>query len=147
MKRYTSGTIIGGVLLFVLFFAFHCSLSHKTANKEKYPFEIRFGSTGGFSNINPIFIVKHTGEVLKKDNSSAEPNLVRKISKQKTDSIYQLIKDSNFSNLTIKHTSNLTHYIEIQSDKFTNKVMWFNESQIPEELKKLNDILLSAIKN
>jgi hypothetical protein len=134
-------------LVFFLIFTLSCASSQKTAIRESYPFEVRFGSTGGFSNINPIFSIRQTGEVLKKDNSSSEPYLAKKITKQQIDSLYQLIRECNFSNLKINRISNYTHYIEIQTDQYTNKVMWFNDSQIPDALKKLYNTLINTIKN
>jgi hypothetical protein len=126
---------------------FHCAAKQKVSTVGTYPFEILFGSTGGFTNINPIFEVKSTGEVLKKNNSSSEPYLLRKMTKTKLDSLYLLIRECNFANLKIKQISNYTNYIEIKSGKFNNKVMWFNDSQIPPELKKLYETLINTIKN
>jgi len=134
-------------LIFILLFTLSCASSRNTTTRESYPFEIRFGSTGGFSNINPMFSIRQTGEVLKKENPTTTPYLIKKITKQKVDSLYQLIRVSDFSNLKINRISNYTNYIQIQTDHYTNKVMWFNDSQIPDALKKLYDTLINTIKN
>jgi len=135
------------LLISLILLMFHCAAKQKVSTVGTYPFEILFGSTGGFTNINPIFEVKSTGEVLKKNNSSSEPYLLRKMTKTKLDSLYLLIRECNFANLKIKQISNYTNYIEIKSGKFNNKVMWFNDSQIPPELKKLYETLINTIKN
>jgi len=142
IKRIKPLVLISSFLLLL-----NCTSSHKASTIDAYPFEIRFGNTGGFTNINPVFMVKSTREVLKKDNVSSEPYLLRKTTKPKLDSLYLLIRESNLGNLKINQVSNFTKYIEIKSEKYNNKVMWFNDSQIPVELKRLYDTLIDAIKN
>jgi hypothetical protein len=126
---------------------FHCAAKQKVSTVGTYPFEILFGSTGGFTNINPVFEVRSTGEVLKKDNSSSNPYPLKRIDKRTLDTLFMLLRECNFPNLNIKQISNYTNYIEIKSEKFNNKVMWFNDSQIPPELKKLYETLINTIKN
>lgn len=134
-------------LISLFLFMLNCSPKRKTSTIDAYPFEIRFGNTGGFTNINPVFMVKSTGEVLKKDNATSEPYLLKKITRPMVDSLYLLIKASNFESLQINQVSNMTKYIEIKSEKFTNKVTWFDDTQIPVELMKLNQTLINTIKN
>ena len=134
------------LLISLLLFMFSCSTNRKVLAIDAYTFEIFFGSTGGFTNINPVFMVKSNGEVLKKDNSSSAPYPLKRISRSATDTLYMLIRGSNFARLKINQISNFTNYIEIKSEKFNNKVMWFNDSQIPVELKKLHDTLVNTIK-
>jgi len=134
------------LLISIFLFMFSCSISRKVSATDTYLFEIFFGSTGGVTNINPVFIVKSTGEVLKKDNSASNPYALKRIGKSTLDTLYLLIKESHFANLKINQIANYTNYIEIKSEKFNNKVMWFNDSQIPVELKKLYDTLVNTIK-
>lgn len=133
-------------LVFMFLLMLNCSNTRKMTTVDTYPFEILFGSEGGFTNINPVFIVKSSGEVLKKDNSSSDSYLLKRMDKHKIDSLYLLIGESNFGNLKIKQISNFTNYIEIKSEKLNNKIMWFNDSQIPVEVKKLYLYLLNAVK-
>jgi len=135
------------MLLSLFLFIQNCSSKSKLSAIDTYLFEIFFGSTGGFSNINPVFMVKSNGEVQKKDNAFSEPFLLKKITKPTLDSLYVLIRESNFATLKINRISNITKYIEIKSEKFTNKVSWFDDSQIPVELLKLNKALINTIKN
>lgn len=132
-------------LVFMFLCMLDCSHTHKMATVDTYPFEILFGNEGGFTNINPCFIVKSSGEILKKDNSSSDSYLLKRMDKHKIDSLYLLIGESNFGNLKIKQISNFTHYIEIKSGKFNNKIMWFNDSQIPVEVKNLYQSLINAV--
>jgi hypothetical protein len=134
-------------LISLFLFMLNCSSKRKVSTIDAFPFEIRFGSTGGFTNINPVFMVKSTGEVLKKDNASSEPYLLKKITRPIVDSLYLLIRDSKFESLKINQVSNITKYIEIKSEKFTNKVTWSDDSQIPVELMILNQTLIKTIKN
>ena len=123
-----------------------CNVSKKVNTAGKYNFEIRFGSTGGFTNINPIYIVKSNGEISKQASASAEIQQVSKMSKSKADSLYLLLDKSNFNNLKINEVSNYTNYIEVKSEQFNNKISWFNDSQIPAEVKKLHSYLLTLVK-
>jgi hypothetical protein len=134
------------VPVFLLLLMVACSTSRKAPAIDRYPFEIYFGSTGGFTNINPSYIVRSSGEVLRKENSSSDPNHLKHIRRQKIDSLYLLIQESNLGNLKIKQISNVTNYIEIKSEKFNNRLEWFDDSQIPFEVNKLYHSLLSVIK-
>jgi hypothetical protein len=129
---------------FFMFFMINCSIIRKSPPIEKYDFEIHFGSIGGFTNTNPVYTVKSNGEVMKKDKFS-DSYVLKRINRHKVDSLFLLIRNSNFNDLKIKQISNFTNYIEIQSVKCTNKVMWFDDSQIPVEVKKLYGTLIGII--
>ncbi len=129
-----------------IFLMLSCSNTSKVPKADTFPFEIHFGSTGGFTNLNPVFIIKSNGEVFKKDNAKANPLLLKNIDATKIDSIYLLIKQSNFADLKISNISNYTNYIEINYEKCNNKIMWYNQSQIPTEVQNLYKFLLSIIK-
>jgi hypothetical protein len=133
-------------VVFLSLLMFNCSATHKIATKDSYAFELFFGNTGGFSNINPVFVVKNNGEVLKMDNSSSNPYLLKHIDISKIDSLYKLIRESNLCNLKIKQVSNFNNYIEIKSAGCNNKVMWYNDSQITFELNILYSFLLGIVK-
>jgi len=135
------------ILICLFLFLIYCSTNRKVSSKQVYSFEILFGSTGGFTNTNPVFVVKNNGEVLKKDNTSSVPYLLKRIDNQQIELLYQLIEDSNLGNLKMKQVSNITNYMEIKSEKYNNKIMWFDESQIPVEVKNLYQTLITAIKN
>lgn len=123
-----------------------CSQSKKISIRNSYPFEISFGQTGGFTNMNPVFIVKNSGEVLKKETAASTPVMLKKIKMSQIDSLYAYLEDSGFSTLTIAHPSNITNFIDIQSEKGKNKITWSDEAQIPDKVKKLNRYLLSIVK-
>lgn len=145
--KYTSKMFRMPVLISLFLSILNCSSNQRVSTIDGYPFEILFGSTGGFTNINTVYIVRSTGEILKKDNDSSQPYLLRKITRPTLDSIYLLIRESNFGSLKINKVSNFTKYIEIKSEKFANKVTWFDDFQIPVALMKLNNTLLKTIKN
>jgi len=122
-----------------------CSNSRKLNSVESYPFEVVFGNTGGFTNLNPVFVIKSSGDVFKKENPTSEPVLLKKIDRHKIDSLYLFIKESNFGALQMKQPSNFNKYIEIKSGKINNRIMWSNDSQLPEEVNKLYRFLNSLV--
>jgi hypothetical protein len=122
-----------------------CSNSRKLNSADSYPFEVVFGNTGGFTNLNPVFVIKSSGEVFKKENTASEPLLLKKIDRHKIDSLYLFIKKTNFGALQMKQPSNLSRYIEIKSEKINNRIMWSNDSQLPEEANKLYRFLNSLV--
>lgn len=136
-----------GLVVLVPFFVFmlNCSNSRKLGTAETYSFAVLFGNTGGFTNLNPVFIVKNSGEVLRKENASAEAVFLKKIDRHKIDSLYVFIKETNFGALQIKKTSNLTSYIEIKSENINNRITWTIDSQLPEEVNKLHRFLNSLV--
>ncbi len=123
-----------------------CSAYKKVNTTGKYSFEIRFGNTGGVTNINPVFIVKSNGEIWKKSNASALEQQIKKMSRVQVDSVYLLLDKSNFNNLKINEISNYTNYIEVKSEKINNKINWYDFSRIPAEVKELHTFLLTLIK-
>ena len=133
-------------VLFTFLF-FDCTTGKKIEKTDHYNYEISFGSTGGFTNINPVYSIKSNGEVIKQDNKNSAQNILKTIEKNKTDSIYWLIKTCDFGNIKIREISNFTDYIKLKSDSISNEVFWYNDSQISPELKNLHRFLLTVIKN
>jgi hypothetical protein len=131
----------------LLFFFVSCSSSRKAYTGPRYNFEIRFGSTGGFTNINPGFIVKSNGELSKQATPTAAIEPLRKLSLAETDSIYVLLDRADFNKLRINQVSNFTQYIEVKSENINNKICWFKPTQLTSEVNALHNFLLNLIKN
>jgi len=123
-----------------------CTAYKKVATGPKYSFEIRFGSMGGVTNFNPVFIVKSNREISKQATASAKEDQIQKMSQVQMDSIYLLLDKTNFNSLKINEVSNYTQYIEVKSEKIHNKINWYNDSQLPAEVKDLHSFLLNLIK-
>jgi len=123
-----------------------CSNTRRSTNAEHFNFDVFFGRSGGFSNMNPVFEIKSNGEVLRGDHAKSPLIILKKLENSKIDSLYYLINQCNFGSLSIKQVSNITYYIELKSDKVNNKVTWFDESQIPLEVRRLHQFLMQLIK-
>lgn len=123
-----------------------CSHTHKVQKLNTPEFELLVGKTGGFTNINPIFKIKSNGEVLKSDRANAPFYKLRNIDRNKVDSIYNFIITSNFGDLRIKKISNMTNYLEFNSDKIHNRIEWFDENQLPARVIKLYQFVLIILK-
>ena len=124
-----------------------CSNSKKAAHTFVVPeFEITYGRTGGFSNINPVYKIKSNGEVLKSETESSPFSLLRKLDSASIDSLYALVQRCNFATLKINETSNLTKFIAVKSGNMDNKITWYSDDQIPAGVLSLYQFITSLLK-
>jgi hypothetical protein len=142
MKVITVSTI----LIFIAL-VFTCSNSKNVAKAGQKDFEVYFGNSGGFTNINPMYKVNHFGEVYKRENTSSGFVLLKKIKKRQVKDIFVLITKSNFSKLNINKLSNMNRFIEVKTSSGQNKITWYEDSQVPSEILQLERILNDLVKN
>jgi hypothetical protein len=122
-----------------------CAKPRISAKPDSCYFELYFGKTGGFTNINPTFEIKSNGEIYKRNSYKTEFYLLKKVEKSAIDSIFNLLIKSRFNELSIKEVSNMTNFIEVKSDKINNKITWYQDSQIPDDIKKLQQFVHKII--
>lgn len=133
--------------VFLTLIVFACSANSRVSGRTKTPgFDLYFGKTGGFTNINPTYQINSNGKVYKRNNSKSEFILLKKIKKHTVDSVYNLLIKSQFNELSIKEVSNITYFIEVKSEMINNKITWYQTSQIPVDIKELN-LLINRIIN
>ena len=124
-----------------------CSVNKKSRNHVIPSFSLTFGKTGGFTNINPIYSINNTGDLFKQATDKADPVPVKKLSSASLDSIYLLLKQTDFLSQPISHTGNISSYLELKMDTLQRKIMWTESAQLPPACLKLHLYLMETIKN
>lgn len=121
-----------------------CSTQKNQTKSANIFTEISFGSGGGFTGAISHYLLKNNGEVYKIENT----NLVKinKISRSEIKKIANYSKEIGFQNLSMNERGNMTYFIEIKSNTYTNKVTWTDGSKSP-EIIELYKLLVSTLKN
>jgi len=132
--------IIVFVALAVLTFSCTCQ---KNQQKSASAFvEISFGSSGGFSGMGNVYLLKSNGEVFKQ---SENPSIINTISKKEIKQISKIISEKDFNNLKFSETGNMNYFIEIKTGTTVNKLSWTDSSQSP-EIKEFYKTLVATLK-
>jgi hypothetical protein len=119
-------------LIFVcMFFLFFGCKTSKTMNS--YQFEIGFGSGGGFTGKYIEYIFNSKGELYKINSGTKKKELIKTIDFSKTKSIFEKVINDNLIDYIFSNTGNMNKYIEINSSKKVNKIIWSNPSKLPKE--------------
>jgi hypothetical protein len=135
-------------LLFISTAIFGACISGKKTSYQPLPvFSVTFGKTGGFTNINPVYTVNNTGNILKQQSEKAEPVLLKKLPPVCVDSVYLLIKQTNFLKDKISIPGNISNYLELKQDTLKRRIIWSDNSQLSPATLKLHLYLLKMIKH
>lgn len=134
------------LIVFLILFASACSSGKKISTKSLPPFSISFGKSGGFTNINPEYILNSKGELYKKNAPSNEPVLLKKVDKSSLQLILKTAQEADILEVKIDYTSNITNYIEYHIGSLFNRIQWANETQLTPNLIQLNKLLLQLLK-
>lgn len=110
---------------------------------DKTTFEIHFGKSGGFTNMQMEYKMCENGNIIKIQNDVSQK--INTIKKNKINTIKNLLLDSDFEHLKIIEPGNITYFITVKTDKFKNTVKW-NDLIINDSLKNLYKELLMTIK-
>jgi hypothetical protein len=115
-----------------------CSHTKKTTDTDR-PFEIRFGHTGGFTNIKVEFVIRENREVFRIQNDEAVR--INRIRKKVIREIRSMIDSVDFKNLTSEQPGNVNYFIKVQDPEYENAVQWSNTME-ESPLNKLYHLLL-----
>lgn len=131
------------VFLAIVLFSFSCSCQ-KNQQKSSSAFdEISFGSSGGFTGMGNVYLLKANGEVFKQ--SEAVPSKINKISKKEVKQISKIIIEKDFNKLAFSEKGNMNYFIEIKAGTSVNKLSWTDSSQSP-EIKEFYKTLIATLK-
>jgi hypothetical protein len=124
----------------VVLLLYGCSHTKKTTDTER-AFEIRFGHTGGFSNVTVEYLIRENREVFRIQNDEAIR--INRIRIKEMKEIRSMIDSVDFKNLFSEKPGNVSYFIKVQDPEYENAVQWTNTME-ESPLNKLYHLLLST---
>ena len=110
---------------------------------DKDTFEIRYGKSGGFTNIPMEYKIDANGDIFKILNSDTLK--IDSVSGRKIKKIKHQLTELDFEHLEINDPGNITYFINVCTGTYQNTVKW-NDMTDNEPLKMLYKGLLKKIK-
>jgi len=104
--------------------------------------EISFGKGGGFTGMTDEYIITGKAEVLKIVNG--ERTSINQLRKKDVREISKRIDEMKFKDLKLSDRGNMTYFIEVKANKFTNRVTWSDLTDVP-EIKELYMTLVKTL--
>lgn len=131
------------LLIIVSLFLCSCATQKQAKNCSVGFNEIQFGSGGGFTGASNEFILRQDGSVYKNIGDSL--NKLNTIEISEIEQIDKSIASLDFEHLELNETGNMTYFIEIKSQTYSNKVTWTNQTEC-DSLKQLYKTLIKTLK-
>jgi len=131
-----------------LFFMVFCFLTLSCSTVKNRPesvrgiTEISFGKGGGFTGMTDEYIITGKAEVLKIVNG--ERTSINQLRKKDVREISKRIDEMKFKDLKLSDRGNMTYFIEVKANKFTNRVTWSDLTDVP-EIKELYMTLVKTL--
>lgn len=113
----------------------------KMKSSDNDAFQIRFGRSGGFTNIPLEYLLDGSGDIFKiqKDTLNAGSVPRRKIKK-----LTERLTEMDFEHLDVNEPGNMTYFISVTTDTYNNTVKW-NDQTDNYPLKELYKDLLKHL--
>lgn len=135
------------LLLFITVLLGACAGTKKNQEYSMPAFSLTFGKTGGFTNLNPVYSINNSGNLFKQTSEKTEPVLIKKLTSSQVDSIYLLLKQTDFLDPNISHPGNIANYLEFKQDNLQRKIIWTDNTQLTPACLKLHLYVTKTIKN
>lgn len=131
-------------LLFILYaiLIISCTTPRQTKTNKSFN-EISFGNSGGFTGYSDEYLIKGNGEVFK--IAKGETIKINQISRIEVQKLSNRINEIRFQDLSLTDKGNLTYYLMVTTNKYSNKVTWSDETASP-EIKNIYQILVRTLK-
>ncbi len=104
--------------------------------------EISFGKSGGFTGMTDEYLITGDAEVFKIVNS--ERTMINQVTKSEIREISKRIKEMEFRELKLSERGNMTYFIEVKANEYTNRVTWSDLTDIA-EVKELYKTLVKTL--
>jgi len=105
-------------------------------------FQIRFGKSGGFTNIPMEYMLDGSGDIFKIQNDTLNAGSV---SRRKIRKLKERLTELDFEHLDVSDQGNMTYFISVITDAYNNTVKW-NDQTDNEPLKEFYKELLEYVK-
>jgi len=103
---------------------------------------VRFGKTGGFTNIPMEYVLQDNRRVFEIVADTAKP--VNRISKKQMKEIVAVFDAMDFRNLKLNEPGNMTYFVDVRYESWENRVQWSDITDY-EQVKNLYKLLLNTI--
>lgn len=117
-----------------------------TSCKSLQPFQLNFGSQGGFTNMSTIYTLQEDGKLYKSTSTSPEKKELATISKKDLKQIEALIAKANFAGASINQPGNMSSFLNLSRDGKAYTNTWSTgassgNAAMDELLTKLNSLV------
>jgi len=112
---------------------------------KKPPFQLLFGSGGGFSGQTITYNLKSDGSFSKEDNIAHKKESLAKVKCKDIKAIRKLVAAVNFSTLNLSKPGNMSSFITLLQDGKEYKTVWSGSLAENPALDALNKKLNSLI--
>ncbi len=126
------------VVLFALF-------SFSTLMAKKTPFQLTFGSGGGFTGLTTTYTLNSDRTFFKEENLNHKKEQLAKVKQKDINQIRKLLEKMNFSILNINKSGNITSFITLVENGKEYKTQWTGSSSENPSLDALQAKLISLI--
>ena len=104
--------------------------------------EISFGKSGGFTGMTEEYLIAGNAEVFKIANG--ERTSINHLAKTNIRDISKRIKEMQFKDIKLSDKGNMTYFIEVKANKYTNRVTWSDLTDTP-QVKELYKTLIKTL--
>lgn len=131
------------IALWMTIFLSACAGSQKTPAFEE-PWSIRFGYSGGATNVPVEYVLSHYRQLHKVAGDSLVFD--SKVPRRKMKKLIDLMEDMNFNGIKLVDYGNITYFISLQSPEKNHRVSWSQQSD-NQGIFDLYQTLFALVKN
>jgi hypothetical protein len=103
---------------------------------------VRFGKTGGFTNIPMEYALQKNRRVYEIAADTANP--VNRISRKEMKEIAAALDSMDFKSLTLNEPGNMTYFVLVRNESWQNRIQWSDNTN-NEQVRNLYKLLLKTI--
>ncbi len=117
-----------------------------TSCKSLQPFQLNFGSQGGFTNLTTTYTLAEDGKLYKSTSLAQDKKEITTISKKDIKDIEALIAKVNFAGTSVNQPGNMSSFVNLTRDGKAYTTTWASGSTsgnaaLDELLAKLNSLV------
>jgi hypothetical protein len=127
------------VSLFILLIS--CAQPRKMTGSDAGE-SVRFGKTGGFTNIPMEYALQKNRRVYEIAADTANP--VNRISRKEMKEIAAALDSMDFKSLTLNEPGNMTYFVLVRNESWQNRIQWSDNTN-NEQVRNLYKLLLKTI--
>jgi len=122
-----------------------CSSTKKTSDFSNN--KIIFGYGGGFTGGQTTYALDYSGNIFKENSITGASSFITKLRRKETKKIYRKFLQLGLDSLDFNQPGNLSKFIGFKSQDKIHKIIWSDESKVPENVKEFYDMLIQKVSN
>ena len=112
---------------------------------KKPPFQLTFGSGGGFTGLTTTYTVNSDRTFFKEENLNHKKDALKKVKAKDIKALQKLLDNVNFPGLNINKSGNITSFVTATLDGKEYRAQWTGMTSGNTALDELHKKLLSLI--